>query len=176
MLFINTGLQLVTSPYTESPAACHPCAGSKVTAGTLNCDGSFTVRAEQSGQETVIADIVRMVESAQARTAPIQRLADTVAGRFSYGVMGLSAATFAFWSTVGTKLFPHVSKLQISACEHADMILSLLLNGPADALLFSSLHTASSLVTATRACKVITSLACNHVPAGVEQCSLPRRC
>jgi Cu2+-exporting ATPase len=66
------------------------------------------VRAEASGQETVIADIVRMVERAQARTAPIQRVADTVAGKFAYGVMGLSAATFAFWATVGTKLFPQV--------------------------------------------------------------------
>lgn len=44
----------------------------------------------------------------QARTAPIQRLADTVAGKFAYGVMGLSAATFAFWATVGTRIFPQV--------------------------------------------------------------------
>lgn len=79
-----------------------------MTAGTVNCDGMLTVRAEQSGQQTVIADIVRLVEAAQARTAPIQRLADTVAGKFAYGVMGLSAATFAFWSLVGTKVFPQV--------------------------------------------------------------------
>lgn len=44
----------------------------------------------------------------QARTAPIQRLADAVAGKFAYGVMGLSAATFVFWSTVGTRMFPQV--------------------------------------------------------------------
>ncbi|GFH08130.1 uncharacterized protein HaLaN_03045, partial [Haematococcus lacustris] len=43
-----------------------------------------------------------------ARTAPIQRLADSVAGRFAYGVMALSAATFLFWATAGTKLFPQV--------------------------------------------------------------------
>lgn len=40
-------------------------AGDKVTAGTVNCDGTVTVRAEHSGQQTVIADIVRMVEMAQ---------------------------------------------------------------------------------------------------------------
>ncbi|KAJ9508304.1 hypothetical protein QJQ45_011811 [Haematococcus lacustris] len=74
--------------------------GDKVTAGTMNCDGCLTVRAEHSGQQTVIADI--------ARTAPIQRLADSVAGRFAYGVMALSAATFLFWATAGTKLFPQV--------------------------------------------------------------------
>lgn len=49
-----------------------------------------------------------MVEAAQARTAPIQRLADAVAGRFAYGVMGASLATFLFWSTAGTSMFPQV--------------------------------------------------------------------
>jgi Cu2+-exporting ATPase len=66
------------------------------------------VAAEASGQDTIIADVVRMVEAAQARTAPIQRLADSVAGKFAYGVMGLSAATFTFWSTVGARMFPQV--------------------------------------------------------------------
>lgn len=75
----------------------------------MNCDGQVVVRAEQSGQQTVIADIVRMVEIAQARTAPIQRTADAVAGKFAYGVMALSAATFAFWALVGTRAFPQVS-------------------------------------------------------------------
>lgn len=87
---------------------CPACAGTKVTAGTLNCDGSLMVAAEASGQDTAIADIVRMVEAAQARTAPIQRLADSVAGKFAYGVMGLSAATFTFWSTIGARVFPQV--------------------------------------------------------------------
>ena len=51
---------------------------------------------------------VRLVEEAQARTAPVQRLADKVSGVFAYGVMGASLATFAFWATVGTKVFPQV--------------------------------------------------------------------
>jgi Cu+-exporting ATPase len=75
-------------------------AGCKVAAGTVNCDGAMTVRAEHSGKDTAIADIVRLVEQAQARTAPIQRLADTVSGKFAYGVMGLAAATLGFWATV----------------------------------------------------------------------------
>lgn len=66
------------------------------------------VRAERSGNQTAIADILRLVETAQARTAPVQRLADAVAGKFAYAVMGVSAATFAFWATVGTRLFPQV--------------------------------------------------------------------
>lgn len=64
------------------------------------------VRALRSGNATAIADILRLVEEAQARTAPVQRLADAVAGKFAYAVMGVSAATFAFWATLGTRVFP----------------------------------------------------------------------
>jgi P-type Cu+ transporter len=83
-------------------------AGDQVAAGTVNCDGVLTIEVVSSGGETQVAGIVRMVESAQQREAPVQRLADEVSGKFVYGVMGASAATFVFWSTVGTKLFPSV--------------------------------------------------------------------
>ena len=73
------------------------------------------MRAERSGNQTAIADILRLVETAQARTAPVQRLADAVAGKFAYAVMGVSAATFAFWATVGTRLFPQVHLFQENA-------------------------------------------------------------
>ena len=66
------------------------------------------MRALRSGNATAIADILRLVETAQARTAPVQRLADAVAGKFAYAVMGASAATFAFWATIGTRVFPQV--------------------------------------------------------------------
>lgn len=58
------------------------------------------------GGETAIGDIVRLVEEAQGREAPVQRLADKVAGRFTYGVMALSAATFIFWNTFGPRILP----------------------------------------------------------------------
>ena len=48
----------------------------------------------------------RLVADAQAREAPVQRLADVVAGRFCYGVMAASSATFAFWSLAGADIFP----------------------------------------------------------------------
>ncbi len=54
--------------------------------------------------------VALVARCAQARTAPIQRLADSVAGKFAYGIMALSAATLAFWTTAGTKLFPQVSE------------------------------------------------------------------
>ncbi|VVA37511.1 PREDICTED: copper-transporting [Prunus dulcis] len=53
-----------------------------------------------------MADIVRLVEEAQSREAPVQRLADKVAGHFTYGVMTLSAATFLFWSLIGGHILP----------------------------------------------------------------------
>ena len=76
--------------------------------------GVSQVRALRSGNATAIADILRLVETAQARTAPVQRLADAVAGRFAYAVMGVSAATFAFWATLGTRIFPQV----LFCCAH----------------------------------------------------------
>eukprot|EP00898_Chlorokybus_atmophyticus_P001006 jgi/Chlat1/1906/Chrsp149S02218 len=80
--------------------------GDEVKAGTVNYSGAVVVEATRAGGEAALADIVRMIEDAQARPAPVQRLADQVAGNFCYGVMATAAATFAFWQTVGTKLLP----------------------------------------------------------------------
>ena len=82
--------------------------GSEVTAGTVNVEGHLRVRVCKAGASTTMADILRLIESAQSRSAPVQRLADTVAGRFAVGVMGCSLATLAFWSLAGPRLFPQV--------------------------------------------------------------------
>ena len=75
-----------------------------------------------AGDATGIADIVRAVEGAQARTAPVQRVADAVSGRFAYAVMAASAATFAFWATAGAGLFPAVVTASYSG---SPLLLSL---------------------------------------------------
>ncbi|KAJ3676907.1 hypothetical protein LUZ60_002631 [Juncus effusus] len=80
--------------------------GAQVTAGSINLNGQLTIEVKRPGGETVMADIVRLVEEAQTREAPVQRLADKVAGNFTYGVMALSAFTFTFWSLFGSKLVP----------------------------------------------------------------------
>jgi hypothetical protein len=59
------------------------------------------VRATSTGSQSTIAGIARMVSDAQAREAPIQRLADSVSGVFCYGVMAASLVTFAFWTLAG---------------------------------------------------------------------------
>ncbi len=72
-------------------------AGARVTGGTLNATGGFLMRAERVGDETLLAQIVRMVGEAQRSRAPIQRLADKVAAYFTPGVIVIALATFAAW-------------------------------------------------------------------------------
>jgi Cu+-exporting ATPase len=79
--------------------------GHVVMGGTLNKTGTFRCRATKVGGETALAQIIRLVEEAQASKAPIQKLADWVAGHFILGVHGLALAVFVFWFFVGYRLF-----------------------------------------------------------------------
>ncbi|MFZ0606057.1 MAG: heavy metal translocating P-type ATPase [Xanthobacteraceae bacterium] len=76
-------------------------AGAKVVAGTLNRSGSFVMRAEAVGRDTLLAQIVRMVAAAQRSRAPIQRLADKVSSWFVPLVFAIALVTFAAWSIYG---------------------------------------------------------------------------
>ena len=109
---------------TGEPIPRPKSMGDSVAAGTVNCDGVLTIEVVSSGDETQVAGIVRMVESAQQREAPVQRLADQVSGKFVYGVMAASAVTFTFWSTVGTKLFPSVLATAATAA-NAPILIAL---------------------------------------------------
>ena len=75
--------------------------GSAVTAGTINYEGPITIKALNTGKSSTLGGIARLVMEAQAKEAPVQRLADRVAGRFSYGIMGAAALTFVFWQFLG---------------------------------------------------------------------------
>jgi Cu+-exporting ATPase len=76
-------------------------AGDKVIGGTLNGSGGFVMRAEKVGSETMLARIVQMVAEAQRSRAPIQRLADAVAGWFVPAVIAVAAVAFAAWAMWG---------------------------------------------------------------------------
>ena len=76
-------------------------AGSPVIGATINSTGSFVMRAERVGPETLLARIVQMVGQAQRSRAPIQRLADRVAGWFVPAVVAIAAVTFAAWFFFG---------------------------------------------------------------------------
>ncbi|XP_072953722.1 copper-transporting ATPase PAA1, chloroplastic [Typha angustifolia] len=94
------------SSFTGEPLPVTKLPGAEVTAGSINLNGKLTVEVRRPGGETVMEDIVRLVEEAQIREAPVQCLADKVAGNFTYGVMALSAATFLFWNSFGSQVVP----------------------------------------------------------------------
>jgi P-type Cu+ transporter len=75
--------------------------GSRVVAGTLNASGSFVMRADRIGKDTLLARIVHMVADAQRSRAPIQRLADKVAGWFVPAVIAVSILAFIGWAVWG---------------------------------------------------------------------------
>ncbi|HBW37387.1 MAG TPA: heavy metal translocating P-type ATPase [Desulfosporosinus sp.] len=80
-------------------------AGFQVTGATINKTGSFKFKATRVGSETALAQIIKMVEDAQASKAPIQKLADFVAGHFIAGVHVLALIVFFFWFFVGYGAF-----------------------------------------------------------------------
>jgi Cu+-exporting ATPase len=75
--------------------------GGRVTGGTVNLAGGFEFRATAVGSETVVANIIRLVEEAQGSKAPIQALADRIAAVFVPAVLAIAAATLLAWLTVG---------------------------------------------------------------------------
>jgi len=87
--------------------------GDRVTGATVNTTGSLVIRAEHVGSDTLLAQIVRMVSEAQRSRAPIQKIADIVAGYFVPAVIGVAILTFAVWATVGPA--PRLSHALVNA-------------------------------------------------------------
>ena len=87
--------------------------GDEVIGGTINTTGSFLFRATRVGRDTVLAQIVRLVEQAQGSKAPIQRLADSVTGWFVPLVLALAALTFVAWMAFGPE--PRLTFALVSA-------------------------------------------------------------
>ncbi len=89
------------SMVTGEPVPIEKKPGERVTGSTVNSTGSFLMRAERVGSETLLAQIVRMVSEAQRSRAPIQGLADVVSAYFVPGVVAAAAITFAVWAAFG---------------------------------------------------------------------------
>jgi Cu+-exporting ATPase len=85
--------------------------GDPVVGGTVNVGGVLRVKATRVGRNTTLAQIVKLVEDAQATKAPIERLADVVAGYFVPIVIAIAIATFAFWFLVGASIFDVTDEL-----------------------------------------------------------------
>ncbi len=89
------------SMITGEPMPVSKSAGDRVVGATVNQTGSFLMRAERIGSETLLAQIVQMVAEAQRSRAPIQKLADTVSGYFVPAVISIAVITFIVWSIIG---------------------------------------------------------------------------
>ncbi|MEV0416319.1 HAD-IC family P-type ATPase [Streptomyces sp. NPDC050448] len=89
------------SMVTGEPMPATKRAGDTVIGATINTTGSLRVRAAKVGADTMLAQIVRLVQAAQASKAPIQRLADAVSAYFVPAVIAIAIGTFAVWFTVG---------------------------------------------------------------------------
>jgi Cu+-exporting ATPase len=98
---------------TGEPIPVEKGAGDRVTGATVNGTGALVMRADRVGSETLLAQIVRMVSEAQRSRAPIQKLADQVAGYFVPIVVGVSVLTFAIWALVGPE--PRMAHALIAA-------------------------------------------------------------
>lgn len=91
------------SMITGEPVPVEKRIGASVVAGTINTTGAFTFKATKVGSETMLAQIVRMVEDAQGSKAPIQALADKISSIFVPIVLGIAFVALAVWLLVGTQ-------------------------------------------------------------------------
>ncbi|NQV85213.1 MAG: copper-translocating P-type ATPase [Rhodospirillales bacterium] len=89
------------SMISGEPVPVEKSPGTEVTGGTVNKTGAFTMRATRVGADTVLSQIIRMVEEAQGSKPQIQKLADQIASVFVPVVMAASAVTFGVWLTFG---------------------------------------------------------------------------
>jgi len=101
------------SMVSGEPIPIEKTVDAKVVGGTINGTGSFVMKAERVGADTLLAQIVKMVSEAQRTRAPIQRLADTVASYFVPAVLASSAITFAVWAIFGPQ--PHCAHAIVNA-------------------------------------------------------------
>ena len=89
------------SMITGEPMPVEKSVGESVIGATVNQTGTFVMRAEKVGSETLLAQIVHMVAEAQRSRAPIQKLADTVSGYFVPAVIAIAVLTFIAWAIWG---------------------------------------------------------------------------
>lgn len=101
---VEGGSAIDESMISGEPIPVEKSVGSVVTGGTLNGNGTFLMRAERVGRETLLAQIVQMVGQAQRSRAPIQRMADVVSAWFVPAVIAAALITFIVWAALGPSL------------------------------------------------------------------------
>jgi P-type Cu+ transporter len=102
-LVIEGASTIDESLITGEPMPVSKAPGDPLIGGTINQSGAFVMRAERVGDQTVLAQIVRLVAAAQMSRAPIQRLADRVSAIFVPAVVAIAVLTFLIWLAVGSE-------------------------------------------------------------------------
>src|SRR5690606_36250783 len=98
---LEGGSAVDESMLTGEPLPVRKGPGDRVIGATLNTSGALVVQAERVGSATLLSRIVQMVAQAQRSKAPMQRLADVVAGRFVLGVVAVALVAFFAWGLFG---------------------------------------------------------------------------
>lgn len=118
-LVVSGGSALDESLLTGEPLPVTKRIGDQVVGGTLNGNGSFTLRVTAIGTDTVLSGIVKLVDHAQGSKLPVQKLADRISARFVPAVGAIAATTFAGWLLAGHPLsrsLSHAVAVLLIAC------------------------------------------------------------
>ena len=92
--------------------------GDEVVAGSLNQSGAIALQVSRTGADTTLGQMIQLVETAQTRKAPIQGLADSISGYFTYGVLTCAALTFCFWYFLGYQIWPDLLPAMMARSHH----------------------------------------------------------
>ena len=107
-LVVDGSSAVDVSSLTGEPLPLEAAPGTELSSGSLNLEAPLVLQVQRVGAETALARIIALVEQAQARKAPIQGVADRVAGLFCYGVVSLALITLLFWWWIGARLWPEL--------------------------------------------------------------------
>ena len=99
------------SMLTGEPIPVDKKPGARLTGGTINGEGRLKFKANRVGKDTILAQIIRLVQEAQGSKAPVQALADRVAAVFVPGVIGIAFLTFILWWAIGGEFVPSMIRL-----------------------------------------------------------------
>ena len=106
------------SSLTGESVPLNAIKGTELSSGSLNLESTLIFKVTKTGAESALARILSLVEEAQSRKAPIQGLADFVAGKFCIGVSILSLSTFIFWWKIGSNIWPNVLNITGQGFNH----------------------------------------------------------
>lgn len=111
------------SMITGEPIPVEKTTGDSVSAGTINTNGHVTIHATKVGSETLLAQIIKMVEEAQGSKAPIEALADKVSGIFVPIVLGIAVVTLTLWLVVGSSFLGFSSALTLGILSFVSVLV-----------------------------------------------------